>query len=333
MEVQLQSAQADLKSAQKRIEQLHGALKDHEEYSGDEMSSRVDSYDNLSSTGGSYSLDDGASLDFSDDDDDDEEDIIMMPKSSRSLDRRKDRDLSPVPEYKSKRRSSKEMIEEEDEFEASRKARQRRLQQLEEEEQQAEAARKARQERLKSLEEDDPYEASRQARQERLKDLADDDDDDFESSRKARQRRLQDQDKEPARKSSLPSSSRLKKTFSEEEDEDDDDLEEFLLKQRERMRKLADTDDEEEEDRKTSTLKSSRQRDDSPVTNGKSNGIHSKKAGSREPSEEPSPATDKRKDSVDEGTSRQRRKRQRRRTIEQLTSPEHQAAKANGVDL
>ena len=67
------------------------------------------------------------------------------------------------------------------------------------------------------------------------------------------------------------------------------------------------------------------------------NGLHSKKTGSREASEEPSPATDKRKDSVDEGdnytTSRQRRKRQRRRTIEQLTSPEHQAAKANGVDL
>lgn len=333
LEVQLQSTQADLKSAHKRIEQLHGALKDHEEFSGDDedlqyTTSHVDSLDNLSSTGSSYSLDDGASLDFSDEDDDDDDVLVM--KSSRGVNRKHSKDVSPIVNYKSKKAASKDLAEEEDEFEASRKARQRRLQQLEEEEQAA--SRRARQERLKSLEEDDPFEASRRARQERLKDL--DNDDEYEVSRKARQRRLQDQDEDESskKKSSLPSSSRhTKKAYDDEDDEDDDDLEEFLLKQRERMRKLADTDEEEEEP-KSSTLRASRRGED-PVSNGKTNGVHSKKAGSREESEEPQGH----KDSVEEGdsyaASRQRRKRQRRRTIEQLTSPEHQAAKANGVDL
>lgn len=318
LEAQLQSKEADLKSAQKRIEQLHGALKDHEEYSGDEEDldrSRDDSLDNLSSAGSSYSLGDGGSLDFSDDD----EEEIVAPKTSRSLDRNRGRGVikeqSPVVDYKPRRRVSREE-EEEDEFEASRKARQRRLQQLEEEEDQLEASRRARKERLKEL------------------------DNDFDSSRKARQKRLQDLEEEEASSKprskdssgSFTSSKYSKKTYEDEDDDDDEDLEEFFRKQKERMKKLVDSDEGEEEER-SSTLRATRRKQSedsagttSPVPNGKANGVHSSK--SREQSEEP-----QRRDSVDNVTSRQRRKRQRRRTIEQLASPEHQAAKSNGVNL
>lgn len=347
LEVQLQSTQADLKSAHKRIDQLHGALKDHEEFSGDEdlHSSQGNSLDNLSSTGSSYSLDDGASLDFTDESDE-EENVGVYRSSARGLDKRRGRDASPVVDYKA-RKVSKEVLkeeEEEDEFAASRRARQKRLQQLEEEEKAAEASRKARQERMKHLEETEDKEkeeenlfgAGRRGRQDRVKDLADEDD----TSRKTRQRRSEERDKD--RSTATRKSSVTKKAYEDDDDDDDDDLEEFLLKQRERMRKLADDVEEEEEEKpKSSTFPSRRkQADDSPVTNGKTNGVHSSrnKSDSREVSEEPPHgAGGQRKDSVDEGetyvTSRQRRKRQRRRTIEQLTSPEHQAAKANGVDL
>lgn len=331
LEAQLLNTQADLKSSQKRIDQLHGALKDHEEFSGDDEGdqySRGDSLDNLSSEGSSYDIND--SMDISDEDDDDD---IVVPKSSRSLERNKlhSKDLSLSPDGEARRRkTSFKGEEEEDEFEASRKARQRRLKQLEEED---EAARKARQERLKNL-----------------------GDGDLAASRKARQERLDIDDKKE-NEATTSSVTHGKKVY--DDDEDDDDLEEFLLKQRERMKNLEkDSDDEEEEREKNSTLKATRgitsevsseeltsssirghhrathEERDTHVTNG--NGVHSaKKSESREQSEEPHGS---RRDSVEDRDSnatsryRNRRKRQRRRTIEQLTSPEHNAAKSNGVN-
>lgn len=334
LEAQLEVTQADLKSARKRIEQLHGALKDHEEFSGDEdfhvSRSNEDSLDVLSSEGSIYSVGDDESLGLSDDDDDD----IVMPKSSssRGLDRtklhskeqspalsgdgRRRKALSPAPSD-SRRGSSREK-EEEDEFDAARKAREMRLKQLEEEEAQFEAARKARQERLKNLEEED-----------------------LKQSRKPKTRLDNEREQSDTKTSSFK---RDKKLDSYDDDEDDDDLEEFLLKQRERMKKLEDSDDDEED---LSTVKATRgitsrvsneaEKVSSHVANGKANGVNSSsmKSESREQSEEPHTSSHRR-ESVEEREdhvpSRYRRKRQRRRTIEQLVSPEH-APKANGVDL
>lgn len=345
LEAQLQNAQADLKSAQKRIEQLHGALKDHEEeFSGDEQYSRSidDSLGDGISFEDSYSLgddDDDDSLDLSEDEDDD----IVMPRSSaRGVNKTKlskelspaleKKDLSPATSRKNRKSIPKDRSEEEDEFEASRKARQRRLKELEEEEAELEAARKARQERMKAI---------------------NDVEEDVKPARKAKTKDYDRDQKEEKLEAKTSSFKRDKKPYDDEEDEDEDDadLEEFLLKQRERMKKMADSDDDD--DVGMSTIKSSRgasSRISSDtlssvadrggqlhVANGKSNGVgSSRKSQSREQSEEPNASSQSRRESVEDGeghiASRYRRKRQRRRTIEQLTSPEH-TSKANGVDL
>lgn len=334
LEVQLESAQADLKSAHKRIDQLHGALKDHEEeYTGDEEDEEANytsgHLDSLDSSVDSYSMGDDDSLGFSGDDDEE----IVMPKTTRSLDRNRLRSREPVATAAlEKKRSSRDDLED-DEFEASRKARQLRLKELD----------------------DDEFEASRKARSDRLKDIDDDD-----VSGKGKHKVADGKDK-VVQSSKTSSSKYTKKAFDEDEDDDDDDdLEEFLRRQRERMKKMEkdedDEDDDEDDKRSTlkgsrglssrndeddSALRGSRRAEDMPsgkarVSNGKSNGIHSSssKSASREASEEPSPAH--RKISAEDGeghvASRYRRKRQRRRTIEQLTSPEHLSAKANGVD-
>ncbi len=330
----MQSAQADLKSARKRIEQLHGALKDHEEeYSGDEdqyNSSRGDSLDHLSSGESSYGDGDDESLDLSDTNDELKEEVVV-PKSRTTLDRNKPH-LSPARSGERNRSSSREPLAEDDEIEASRKARQRRMKELEEEERELEASRKARQERMKNLDAETSPARSR-VRREPLKDPDD-------TTTRA--------SPEPVETKAV--SSRTKKKIYDSDD--DDDLEEFLMKQRERMKNLEkdlkdDDDDDDDEPVKatkgiSSTL-SNKDADLSPVrgrdhvSNGKANGVlSSSKAGkgSREPSEDPPNASELRRGSMDNDTntttSRYRRKRQRRRTIEQLTSPEH---KANGVDL
>lgn len=341
LEAQLQNTQADLKSARKRIEQLHGALKDHEEeYSGDEQYTSRSIDDSLGdglSLEDSYSLGDEESFDLSDDD---EDDLVVPKRSARGLNRAKlhsnepspalgrKKDLSPALSDKRRKSSSKDPEEEEEDgFEAARKARQQRLKQLEDEEVEFEVARKARQERLKDL----------------------NDKEDLKSSRKPKATNFDlDNDQEETKSSSFK---RDKKVYDDDEDddEDDDDLEEFLLKQRERMKKLEDSDDD---DVGVSTVKathgaSSRVSNDalssvrdkgeqSHVTNGNSNGVvgsSSRKSESREQSEEPNVPSHRRESELEEhAASRYRRKRQRRRTIEQLTSPEH-VSEANGVDL
>ena len=340
LEAQLQSKEADLKSARKRIEQLHGALKDHEEeeeYSGDEddfqyNSSRGDSLDNLSSEESSYG-DQDDSLDdlLSESNDDDLEEEVPKLRAKRHL--------SPVRPSERKRSSSKEPLVEDDEYEASRKARQRRLKELEEEERELEASRKARKERMKDLE---AIEAEPPHR-----------------TRPEPSRNRYDEPESPKKRSTSPppkaKNSTAKKTTAYDSD-DDDDLEEFLLKQRERMKNLEkdlkeDDDDSDEPIRASKGISTRARHEDtelSPlrgtdhVSNGKANGVHSttsSKRGSREASTDLSPHGSRRRDSVEDEeshaaatTSRYRRKRQRRRTIEQqqLTSPEH---KANGVDL
>ena len=129
-----------------------------------------------------------------------------------------------------------------------------------------------------------------------------------------------------------------------DDDSDDADLEELLKKQKERMKFLRD----EEEDykpvvssRKSNTAGSStklsdddtspkrvRKSDSSPVVSprheAKVNGTSKKGSDSREGSEEPSEGSHV-------SSKKDRRRRQRQRTIESLTSPEHQAAKSNGV--
>lgn len=292
---------------------MHGALKDHEDYTGDEemqeTSSRFDSLDNLSSVGSSYSLDDNSSLGFSAEDDDDDEAIL--------------------PSFKSGGRSEDKRMKDEDEYESARKARQERLRQLQEEEHELEASRKARQDRLRQLQdEENELEASRKARQDRLQQF----EDETVVTRKARQKQLDVVDKSKtlddddhhkvSRKKLLKddeekdvseSPSCRKKSYDEEDDEDEN-LVEFLLKQRERMRNLDKDSDEDGGNADDTALSVA-----SPI----SNGVHSSQKSERSP-----------RNSVGDGesqiTSRYRRKRQRRRTIEQLTSPEHNS---NGVDL
>lgn len=297
LEAQLQSSQADLKSAQKRIEQLHGALKDHEEFSGDEDAQYDSSHmDNMSSDESNFSLGDDDSIDL-----DIEEQLPR--RTNRTLNRNRIvKNGSPLQDDgKSQRRreksrsKSKDIVDGDDsidDFEASRKARQERLKKLDDDDDNVGATRKARQGRLKK----------------------DDDDDDFEAKRKARQKRLEDLEspRDPPKKETPRKSSIANKQYDDDEDNDDDDLEQFLLKQRERMRNL---DRESEED----DVKNTRQGD----RNGKANGLN--------PPSEPSAETAAMVDEEDSSlASRQRRKRQRRRTIEQLKSPFH---KTNGVNL
>ena len=59
LEAQVESGKADLKSAQKRIDTLHSALKGHKEFSRDETREFDETYrdeDDLSSTGSSYKI-------------------------------------------------------------------------------------------------------------------------------------------------------------------------------------------------------------------------------------------------------------------------------------
>ena len=305
LEAQLKNTLADLKSAQKRIEQLHGALKDHEEFSGDEddaqyTSSHMDSLDNLSSAESSYSIEDDQSLGFSDDDDDDE--VLpktLYPKSSRSLDRNR---VSP-----GRRKKSESREREEEEMEAMRKAREQRMKKLDEEEAEIEAARKARQERLRDID-------------------------------------LEESHEKPV-KTRVTETKQEKKIYDEDED-DDDDLEEYLLKQRERMKKRMQDSDDDDDD-KRDTIKSSRgassrvssealtsvrgsgkvkkEEQSHVAANGKANGVDSASSSSRK--DETQDGSPRRKESVE---GKNRRKRQRRRTIEQLSSPEH---KINGVNM
>lgn len=302
LEAQLKNTQADLKSAQKRIDQLHGALKDHEDFSGDEgdMPSHMDSTDNLSSANSSYSIEEDQSLVFSDDDDEDEAALpeTLFPKSSRSLDRNK---VSPA--------RSKKSDPQDEELEAMKKARERRLKKLDEEEAEIEAARKARQERLRDID-------------------------------------LEESNEKPV-KTRATETKREKKIY-EDDDDDDDDLEEFLLKQRERMKRMQDSDDDDKSDTIKSTRGASSRVSNEALTsvrggvkaegqshvaaNGKANGVDSASSRKKDEAQDISDLSSPRRKAKEsaEAMGKSRRKRQRRRTIEQLASPEH---KINGVNM
>ena len=232
MEAQLQSSQADLKSAQKRIDQLHGALnqEEGEGSSGEEddryLSRSMDDSleDHLSSLGSS-----DQSLGFSDEDDEFESrPPAPRRKGLHNFERSRgggfSKDLSPP--VASSRRKSASRDDDDDEFSAARRAREQRLKQLEEEERELEAKRKARQERMRQIErEEEESEALRR------KPTAVSRKDSYGEEKKSR--------------SSPKTTSYKKKAYDDDDEDDDDDLEEFLLKQRERMnKKLKDSEDE-----------------------------------------------------------------------------------------
>lgn len=362
LEAQVESGKADLKSAQKRIDTLHSALKGHEDFSGDESREFDETYgdeDDLSSTGSSYKIgeydDDLSGLS-------DEEGsglLLDIPASTRTRTwdrstRSRSRDLSPIID--------------EDEFSSSYGSRRRNRSGGSDE-------LRGRDKRRSSVEEDTTSKSRRR------KDLDLDDDDDVSASRRRRQRELDNEDLEDtktttsrtaARKRSFddteskrsdrykigsddePSSRRRRsvskdkeeepasrksnaKNLADDDDSDDADLEELLRKQKERMRSLIDDDDVYQASssiRRSSVTaddetspKRSRKADGSPGSSPrhetKVNGTANKKGSdSREGSEEPSEASQ---------SKQNRRRRQRQRTIELLTSPEHQAIKSNGV--
>ena len=355
LEAQVESSRADLKSAQKRIDTLHSALKGHEEdFSGDDETREFDDTygdeDDLSSTASSYKIGE-----YGDDDDasgfsDEEGSGLMLGVSASSAHTRswerstrsKSRDLSPIIDeeemsssYGSRRRNcsggSDELIGKEkrgnsidedsgssnrhhgrdldldDDVSASRSRRQR---ELDDDLKDTKASRTA----LKSSIDD-----SETKRSDRYKIDSDDE-------TPSRQRRSVSKEKEEPVTSSRKSKA---KKLTDDDDSDDADLEELLRKQKERMRSLIDDDDVYEAS--SSIRRSSNDDETSPKRNKRTDASPKHEAGvkvngtitdSREGSEEPSEASH---------SKQNRRRRQRQRTIELLTSPEHQAIKSNGV--
>ncbi len=153
------------------------------------------------------------------------------------------------------------------------------------------------------------------------------DDDEFKPRRKISASKIE----ESPRKSQSPdcfTNSTKDKTSSLQrdkphlyDDDNDDDLEEFLLKQSKRTRKLqTEGDSFEPISIRSRRSKSPTQQKVEDEQNGRDKGM------SRD-SSAASLGDDKTSDSKVRSLKRNKR---RRRTIEQLTSPEHQAAKANG---
>ena len=284
LESNLQSSQADLKSAQKRIEQLHGALKDHEEFSEEDDSCHME---NISSDESNYSLEyNGSDLDS---------DELPLRTIGHTLNRKKiikDKSSSKNDgencgsREKMSRSASLDLMDGNDDFdfEASRTARQARLNKFDDDEDDFCATRKAREELLKKPndDDDDNFRATQKTTKEWLNkhdNDDDDDDDDFEAKRKARKKRLEDlgspgnTPKKGPRKASVANKVY---DYDDDDDDDDDDLEQFLLKLRERMRNL---DKESEED----DVKTTHHGD----SNGMGNRLYCRKnSKSREPSAE-----------------------------------------------
>lgn len=321
----MQNSKADLKNAQRRIETLHGALKGHEGYSDEDVQDdTLGSYDDddLSSNASSYKV--GELDDMSIDDLSDTEGSGLLDESPPVRTRTWER---------SKRSQSRDLTPMLEEDEATGK-RQRKIS--------ADSEDDAAVELTKYDKKDDIGSTNNQT-----KDYLKDNEDDLKPRRKYSDIKLSDEEYDisikPRKTIDLSednkySSSSLKREEAEsrgssltrtgrradlydDEDEDDDDLEEFLLKQRERTRRLKDEGDNFEPISARSSLT---KRSTSPISSEtKSNG--------RLPKDD-----DLSREELEGGdnevfeTARQRRKRQRRRTIEQLTSPEHKSAKANG---
>lgn len=323
VEAQLKSTESDLKNAQKRIETLHNALKSHEDYGSsgedDDYSRTNTGDDDLSSNASSYRIGEyeggsGSVLSEEEDLDEDEiEDNITSGKyTSRSW--KKTEDLSPIPSDEdyhsstkdkkekktSKSRFSDEDDQEEDEFISNyRKRNKDYLKELEEEE-----------------EELDIKLSVNKTTKSSYKSYADEDDDELLSK---------------PRESSVPRGSSLpRRNFDDDDDDDDEGLEEFLLKQKERLRTSIELADENI-GKSSSIRRSPARKDDAEGSLKQQNGTRESKSRSREPSADVHAGDD---EHVQESkTSRQRRNRQRKRTIEQLTSPEHQAAAAVAASI
>ena len=331
LEAQLQNTKADLKNAQRRIETLHSALKGHEAYSDED--SRDDTMgdfddDDLSSNASSYKV--GEIDDLSIDDISDTEGSGLLdqspPTRTRTWERRsqeRNRDVTP------KITEEGELYDEDDDTYSRRR---RRI---------SNDSGDVKLTKYDKRDKDDDY-IPRNRSKDYLKDTGDDDvprrgsrdylkdlDEEIkpktnisdskleETPRKSRTlERVVDKSESDQKLSSLR---RGREAGLDDEDDDDDDLEEFLLKQRERTRRLQEEDNFEPISVRSKHSKSPSREDHDPKLNGRD------KAMSREGSEV----------SLGKGDSqsaKQRRKNRRRRTIEQeLSSPEHQAAKANGA--
>lgn len=363
LEAQLESGKADLKSAQKRIDTLHSALKGHEEdFSGDDTREFDDTYgdvtgDDLSSSGSSYKIGEY-------DDDLDDEDLSGLSDEEGS-----GIQLN-VPSTGARAQT----------WERSTRSRSRELPPLIDDGELSSSYNsqhrnhsRNRDKRKGSIEEDTAASSQR-------RDV--DVNDDVSSSRRRKHKDLEDEEMptKTRRKSAtensaskksegyklnvgddLSSSSRGRsgsknslddressKTSSKAKDLDDDDsdadLEELLKKQRERVKSIRD--DEEEyraigSVRRPSTGSGARPSDEdsskrvgktdvSPLTSPshetKVNGTSKRGNDSREASQEPSE-----EQSTPSKQKKNRRRQQRQRTIELLTSPRHQVIKSNGV--
>ena len=363
LEAQLESGKADLKSAQKRIDTLHSALKGHEEdFSGDDTREFDDTYgdvtgDDLSSSGSSYKIGE-----YDDDLDEDLSGLSDVEGSGIQLD---------VPSTSTRTQT----------WERSTRSRSRELPPIIDDGELSSSYDSQHRNRSRSRDKhkDNTEEDTAVSSQQKDVDI----DDDASSSRQRKQKDLEDEEmpKRMRRKSAtegsatkrseryklnvdgeLSSSSRGRsgsknslddretfKTSSKAKDLNDDDdsdadLEELLKKQRERVKSIRD--DEEEHRaissvRRPSTGSGARPSDEdslkgvgkidaSPLTSpsheAKVNGTSKRGSDSREASQEPSeePSTPSKK-------KKNRRRQQRQRTIELLTSPKHQVIKSNGV--
>lgn len=363
LEAQLESGKADLKSAQKRIDTLHSALKGHEEdFSGDDTREFDDTYDDvtgddLSSSESSYKIGEYDNLD------DDLSGLSDEEGSGIQLD---------VPSTATRTRT----------WERSTRSRSRELPPIMDNEELSSSYdsshrnRSGSRDKRKNSIEEDNVPSSRQrdidinndlpsSRRREQKDVGDE----HHDLPKRTHRRSATEDSAPKKseryklnvddelssssrgrsgsKNSLDDKEICKSSKTKDINDDDDsdaDLEELLKKQKERVKSIRDDKDEYRtvsSVRRPSVGSGARPSDEespkrvgktdaSPLTspghetkvNGTTKRGSDSREASQEPSEEPSTPSKQKKD---------RRRRQRQRTIELLTSPEHQVIKSNGV--
>ncbi len=306
LEAQLQNVRADLKNAQKRIDTLHGALKGHETYSDEDPQEEdvTGDYedDDLSSNASSYKVGEIDDMSMNIDDMSDTEGS-GLDQSPIVRSRRLNRDLTPK-------------IEEEDEdLTYSRKGRKI-------------SADSGDVKLTKYDRKDSDDEFSRRRSRDYLKDS----DDEITPKRKISSSKLKESPRKSRSPDRLSESKSKSKTLSlrrdkthlydtDDDDDDDDDLEEFLLKQRERTRRLQDEGDSFEPISIVSRHSKSPSHEEDRKPNGRDKSLSTSRDDSGASIGE---------GKVSESARALRRKKQRRRTIEQLTSPEHLAAKASG---
>ena len=328
----VQNSKAELKNAQRRIETLHGALKGHEAYSDEDIQDdTLGSYDDddMSSNASSYKV--GELDDMSIDDLSDTEGSGLLDESParvRTWERSKrsqSRDLTPMLEEeeatgrmqrKLSAHSEDDTIvltkydkkDDKDDIVSTKRQTRDYLKDDEDD-------RKPRSKYSDSKLSDKEGDVSTNPR--KTVDLSDDKKHSYSSATK---------EELESRGSSLTRTGRRADLY-DDEDEDDDDLEEFLLKQRERTRRLKDEGDNFEP---ISARSSQTKRSPSPIRVNEPDTRETKSNGRLPKEDDLSREGSEGGDSEVFESARQRRKRQRRRTIEQLTSPEHKAAKANG---